>query len=62
MKDYIAKQRGLLVSEERIFHEVSLEVHLGSIQVQLTNVEGNAKDGIPHLSFVRSFSVDVSLA
>lgn len=75
--DYTAKQRGLRISEERIFHDNSPETPLDSIQVQLTNVEskfasalsdagdirveGKVKDGIPHLTLVGSFSVDVSL-
>ncbi|CAL9177630.1 unnamed protein product [Musa hybrid cultivar] len=75
--DYTAKQRGLRISEERIFHDDTPEVPLDSIQVQLSNVEskfasalsdagdirveGRVKDGIPHLTLVGSFSVDVSL-
>ncbi|RWW12140.1 hypothetical protein GW17_00024200 [Ensete ventricosum] len=75
--DYTAKQRGLRISEERIFHDDTPEIPLDSIQVQLTNVEskfasalsdagdirveGRVKDGIPHLTLVGSFSVDVSL-
>ncbi|RWV99730.1 hypothetical protein GW17_00037349 [Ensete ventricosum] len=75
--DYTAKQRGLRISEERIYRDISLETPLGSIQVHLTNVEskfasalsdsgditveGRVKDGIPRLTLVGSFSVDVSL-
>ncbi|KAG0452130.1 hypothetical protein HPP92_025857 [Vanilla planifolia] len=75
--DYIAKQRGLRISEERVFHDGSPEIPLDSIQVHLANVEskfasaisdsgeivveGRVKDGIPHLISVGSFSVDVSL-
>jgi len=75
--DYTAKQRGLRISEERISHDGSPEIPLGSIQVHLSNVEskfasaisddgvivveGRVKDGIPHLTLVGSFSVDVSL-
>ncbi|KAK1323287.1 hypothetical protein QJS10_CPA02g01432 [Acorus calamus] len=75
--DFTAKQRGLRISEERISHDGSPEAPLESIQVQLSNVEskfasalsesgdirveGRVKDGIPHLTLVGSFSVDVSL-
>lgn len=75
--DYTAKQRGLRISEERISHDGSSEVPLDSIQVHLSNVnskfasaltnngqivvEGRVKEGIPHLTRVGSFSVDVSL-
>ncbi|MQM07887.1 hypothetical protein Taro_040736 [Colocasia esculenta] len=75
--DYTAKQRGLRISEERYFHDGSADAPLDSIQVHLTNVEskfasatsdsgeirveGKVKDGIPHLTLVGSFSVDVSL-
>ncbi|CAN6450952.1 unnamed protein product [Victoria cruziana] len=75
--DFTAKQRGLRISEERIVHDGSPEVPLESIQVQIAHVEsrfqsaiadsgevrveGRVKDGIPHLTLVGSFSVDVSL-
>ncbi|CAL9171927.1 unnamed protein product [Musa hybrid cultivar] len=75
--DYTAKQRGLRISEERIYLDSSPEVPLDSIQVHLTHVEskfasalsdtgditveGRVKDGYPHLTLVGSFSVDVSL-
>ncbi|KAF3795819.1 D-3-phosphoglycerate dehydrogenase 1 [Nymphaea thermarum] len=75
--DFTAKQRGLRISEERIVHDGSPEVPLESIQVQIAHVEsrfqsaisdsgevrveGKVKDGIPHLTLVGSFSVDVSL-
>ncbi|KAL0906400.1 hypothetical protein M5K25_024892 [Dendrobium thyrsiflorum] len=75
--DYIAKQRGLRISEERVFHDGSPEIPLDFIQVHLANVEskfasaisdsgeivveGRVKDGIPHLTSVGSYSVDVSL-
>ncbi|PKA58674.1 D-3-phosphoglycerate dehydrogenase, chloroplastic [Apostasia shenzhenica] len=75
--DYIAKQRGLRISEERVFHDGSPEIPLDSIQVHLANVEskfagaisdsgeivveGRVKDGVPHLILVGSYSVDVSL-
>lgn len=75
--DYIAKQRGLRISEERVFHDGSPEIPVDFIQVHLANVEskfasaisdsgeivveGRVKDGIPHLTGVGSYSVDVSL-
>ncbi|XP_026664795.2 D-3-phosphoglycerate dehydrogenase 1, chloroplastic-like [Phoenix dactylifera] len=75
--DYTAKQRGLRISEERVFHDGSPEIPLDSIQVCFSNVEskfasaisdsgdirveGRVKDGVPHLTLVGSFSVDVSL-
>ncbi|KAG6490461.1 D-3-phosphoglycerate dehydrogenase 3, chloroplastic-like [Zingiber officinale] len=75
--DYTAKQRGLRISEERIFRDSSPEIPLDSIQIHLSNVEskfasalsdagditveGRVKDGIPRLTLVGSFSVDVSL-
>ncbi|XP_074582514.1 D-3-phosphoglycerate dehydrogenase 3, chloroplastic-like [Curcuma longa] len=75
--DYTAKQRGLRISEERTFRDSSPEIPLDSIQIHLSNVEskfasalsdagditveGTVKDGIPHLTLVGSFSVDVSL-
>nr|CAB3468616.1 unnamed protein product [Digitaria exilis] len=75
--DYVAKQRGLQIIEERILLDGSPEIPLDSIEVHLTNVEskfagalsdagdikveGKVKDGSPHLTLVGSFSVDVSL-
>eukprot|EP01018_Ginkgo_biloba_P039936 Gb_21255 [translate_table: standard] len=75
--DFVAKQRGLRISEERILLDGSPEEPLESIQVQIANVEskfasaisesgdikveGKVKDGIPHLIKVGAFSVDVSL-
>ncbi|XP_062229443.1 D-3-phosphoglycerate dehydrogenase 3, chloroplastic-like [Phragmites australis] len=75
--DYVAKQRGLRIVEERIFLDGSPEIPLDSIQVHLANVEskfagalsdagdirveGKVKDGVPHLTLVGSFNVDVSL-
>ncbi|KAG6469034.1 D-3-phosphoglycerate dehydrogenase 1, chloroplastic-like [Zingiber officinale] len=75
--DYTAKQRGLRISEERIFLDSSPEIPLDSIQIHLSHVEskfasalsdagditveGRVKDGIPHLTLVGSFSVDASL-
>jgi D-3-phosphoglycerate dehydrogenase len=75
--DFSAKQRGLRISEERILLDGSPESPLDFIQVQIANVEskfasaisetgeikveGRVKDGIPHLTKVGSFEVDVSL-
>ncbi|KAK8624922.1 hypothetical protein V6N13_089808 [Hibiscus sabdariffa] len=75
--DFTAKQRGLRITEERVLLDGSPESPLESIQVQIANVEskfasamsetgeirveGRVKDGIPHLTKVGSFEVDVSL-
>lgn len=75
--DYTAKQRGLRISEERVFVDSSTEAPLDSIQIHLTNVgskfasalsdsgditvAGRVKDGVPHLTLVGSFSIDVSM-
>lgn len=75
--DFTAKQRGLKITEERILSDGSLENPMKFIQVQIANVESNfpsamsetgeirvegrVKDGIPHLTKVGSFQVDVSL-
>ncbi|XP_058217058.1 D-3-phosphoglycerate dehydrogenase 1, chloroplastic-like [Rhododendron vialii] len=75
--DFTAKQRGLRISEERILLDGSPESPLEFIQVQIANVEskfasaisesgevkveGKVKDGVPHLTKVGSFEVDVSL-
>ncbi|XP_010490252.1 PREDICTED: D-3-phosphoglycerate dehydrogenase 1, chloroplastic-like, partial [Camelina sativa] len=75
--DSTAKQRGLRISEERIFLDGSPESPLETITVQLGNVEskfasalsetgdvkveGRVKDGVPHLTKVGCFDVDVSL-
>ncbi|KAI4329433.1 hypothetical protein L6164_021696 [Bauhinia variegata] len=75
--DFIAKQKGLRISEERIVVDSSREFPVDSIQVQISNVgskfasavsetgeisiEGKVKYGQPHLTCVGSFGVDVSL-
>lgn len=75
--DFTAKQKGLRISEERVFVDSSPEYPVDSIQVQISNVQskfasalsetgnisidGKVKYGIPHLTSVGSFSVDVSL-
>ncbi|WMV22565.1 hypothetical protein MTR67_015950 [Solanum verrucosum] len=75
--DFSAKQKGLRISEERIIVDSSPEYPVESIQVQISNVqsrfasalsengnisiEGKVKYGVPHLTRVGPFSVDVSL-
>ncbi|AAF99816.1 D-3-phosphoglycerate dehydrogenase [Arabidopsis thaliana] len=75
--DFIAKQKGLRISEERMVVDSSPEYPVDSIQVQILNVESNfagavsdagdisiegkVKYGVPHLTCVGSFGVDVSL-
>ncbi|KAF5741604.1 hypothetical protein HS088_TW10G00608 [Tripterygium wilfordii] len=75
--DFTAKQKGLRIAEERIVVDTSPEFPIDSIQVQISNVdskfasavsedgwiaiEGGVRYGIPHLTCVGSFSVDVSL-
>lgn len=75
--DFSAKQRGLRITEERILLDGSPESPLDFVQVQIANVEskfasaisefgeikleGRVKDGVPHLTKVGSFEVDVSL-
>ena len=72
-----AKQRGIRIIEERIILDGSPESPLEFIQVQISNVEtrfasaisetgliigeGKVKDGVPHLTKVGAFEVDVSL-
>ncbi|PNX73858.1 d-3-phosphoglycerate dehydrogenase chloroplastic-like, partial [Trifolium pratense] len=75
--DFTAKQRGIRITEERVILDGSPENPLEFIQVQIANVEsrfasaisdsgeitveGRVKDGVPHLTKVGSFEVDVSL-
>ncbi|WCJ28512.1 D-3-phosphoglycerate dehydrogenase [Euphorbia peplus] len=77
--DFVAKQKGLRISEERMIVDASPEFPVHSIQVVLSNVdskfasaiceasgeisvEGRVKyDGIPHLTKIGPFDVDVSL-
>ncbi|XP_058192305.1 D-3-phosphoglycerate dehydrogenase 3, chloroplastic-like [Rhododendron vialii] len=75
--DFTAKQKGLRISEERVVVDSSPENPIDSIQVLISNteskfasaesehgnvsIEGRVKYGIPHLTRVGSFSVDVSL-
>ncbi|KAK3035581.1 hypothetical protein RJ639_034786 [Escallonia herrerae] len=75
--DFTAKQKGLRISEERVVVASSPEYPIDSIQIQIDNVEsklasalsekgnisieGRVKYGVPHLTRVGGFSVDVSL-
>ncbi|KAL6001869.1 D-3-phosphoglycerate dehydrogenase 2, chloroplastic [Asimina triloba] len=75
--DFTAKQRGLRISEERKLFDGSHDEPLDSIEVLIAGVEskfasalsdsgdirveGKVKYGIPHLTCVGPFSVDVSL-
>ncbi|KAJ4838792.1 D-3-phosphoglycerate dehydrogenase 2, chloroplastic [Turnera subulata] len=75
--DFIAKQKGLRISEERVAVEKTPEYPIHSIRVQISEVdskfgsaileggdisiEGRVKYGVPHLTKVGSFSVDASL-
>ncbi|GAA0144790.1 dehydrogenase [Lithospermum erythrorhizon] len=75
--DFAAKQRGLRITEERILLDGSPESPLEFVQVQIANVEskfaaaisesgdikleGCVKGGVPHLTKVGAFEVDVSL-
>nr|ACG25573.1 D-3-phosphoglycerate dehydrogenase [Zea mays] len=75
--DFTAKQRGVRITEERIILDGSPETPIDYIQVQIANVkskfpsaisetgeitvEGRVKDGVPHLTKVGAFQVDVSL-
>ncbi|KAL2458696.1 D-3-phosphoglycerate dehydrogenase 2 [Forsythia ovata] len=69
--------KGIRISEERVIIDSSPKTPVESIQLQISNVEskfenglldnrnisveGNVKYGIPHLTRLESFSVDVSL-
>ncbi|TQD70315.1 hypothetical protein C1H46_044150 [Malus baccata] len=75
--DFIAKDKGLRISEERVAVDTSPECPVASIQVHISNVEskfascvsengnisieGKVKYGKPHLTLLGSFGVDVSL-
>lgn len=75
--DFIAKQKGLRISEERAVVDSSPEFPVDSIQIQISGVdskfassvtdngdisiEGKVKYGVPHLRCVGNFGVDVSL-
>ncbi|KAF5174870.1 D-3-phosphoglycerate dehydrogenase [Thalictrum thalictroides] len=75
--DFTAKQRGIRITEERVLLDGSPENPIEYVQVQIANVEsrfpsaisetgdikleGKVKDGLPHLTKVGSYDVDVSL-
>ncbi|KAK1439948.1 hypothetical protein QVD17_05773 [Tagetes erecta] len=75
--DFTAKQRGIRISEERVILDGSPQKPLEAIRVQIANVEsrfasaisdlgqikveGRVKDGIPRLTKVGDYDVDVSL-
>ncbi|CAN1143725.1 D-3-phosphoglycerate dehydrogenase 2, chloroplastic [Linum perenne] len=75
--DFVAKQRGLRISEERVVVEGSPELPVQSIEVQMSEVEskfaaaaaeggeiaveGRVKYGVAHLTKVGGYEVDVSL-
>lgn len=75
--DFIAKQRRLRISEEKVAANSSPEQPVESIKVQISDVkskfesallengritiEGRVRAGVPHLTRVGAFSVDVSL-
>lgn len=75
--DYVARQRGLRITEERQPSDGEEVVPLEAIQVQISKVEsrfasalgeggevtlaGRVKGGVPYLSKVGSFSTDISL-
>ncbi|XP_022949286.1 D-3-phosphoglycerate dehydrogenase 2, chloroplastic-like [Cucurbita moschata] len=75
--DFTAKQKGLRISEERVEVNAPPEFPVDSIQILVSNVEskfasavsekgevaieGKVKYGVPHLTRVASFNVDVSL-
>ncbi|XP_068335281.1 D-3-phosphoglycerate dehydrogenase 3, chloroplastic-like [Pyrus communis] len=75
--DFIAKDKGLHISEERVAVDASPECPIASIQVHISKVEskfascvsengnisieGKVKYGKPHLTLLGTFGVDVSL-
>ncbi|XP_042502740.1 D-3-phosphoglycerate dehydrogenase 1, chloroplastic-like [Macadamia integrifolia] len=75
--DFTAKQKGLRISEERVVVDASPECPVDSIELRISHVEskfdsalldngeitveGRVKGGMPHLTRIGSFSVDVSL-
>lgn len=75
--DFVAKQKGLRISEEKVSVDSTPEFPVESIQVHISNVdskfassvsdngsisiEGKVKYGEPHLTRLGSFGVDVSL-
>lgn len=75
--DYTAKHKGLRISEERVTVDSTPRLSIDSIQIRISDVEtkfassitengeisieGKVKDGIPWLTRVGTFHVDVSL-
>lgn len=75
--DFTAKQKGLRISEERVAVDAPPDFPVDSIEILVSNVdskfasavtengdvaiEGKVKYGVPHLTRVGSFNVDVSL-
>ena len=75
--DFTAKEKGLRISEERVVVDASPEFPVHSIQILISSVEskfasaisengeisieGRVKYGVPHLTRIGSFEVDVSL-
>eukprot|EP00850_Spirogloea_muscicola_P019822 SM000200S05812 [mRNA] locus=s200:28910:32367:- [translate_table: standard] len=75
--DYLARQRGLRIAEERVPSDGDEVLPLESIELRIASVEskfasamgasgditlaGRVKGGVPYLSAVGSFSVDISL-
>ncbi|KAK9099950.1 hypothetical protein Scep_023380 [Stephania cephalantha] len=75
--DFTAKQKGLRISEERVTVDTTPDSPIDSVEIHIANVEskfasassesgeivleGKVKYGIPHLTGVGSFGVDVSL-
>jgi len=75
--DFVAKQRGVRITEERFQTDSSSESPIEYIEVRIAQVDskfptaiaetgeitvaGRVKDGIPHLTKVGGFQVDVSL-
>lgn len=75
--DYVAKQRGLKIMEERKASDGALEVPLEAMEVKIVHaeskfasalsdtgeisLEGKVKDGTPYLARVGNFDVEISL-
>ncbi|KAF3338995.1 hypothetical protein FCM35_KLT16466 [Carex littledalei] len=60
--DFTAKQRGVRITEERVLiAQVNSKFPSAETETGEISVAGRVKDGIPHLTQVGSFQVDVSL-
>ncbi|KAJ8756347.1 hypothetical protein K2173_025159 [Erythroxylum novogranatense] len=75
--DFVAKQKGLRINEARVVVDTYPQLPIHSIQLKISHVdskfagavsdngeisiEGRVRYGVPHLTRVGSFSVDVSL-